>query len=134
MLEVVYLHEPAGAPMGERLLDGLRVVCRPTVENEFRTLQEDTGVLRLIVATPQQAWELRDVFAVDVESSKNVEFGLLLVESGDDEVTVRFRKRIEAAALYRAVHGDVRFPSSLQNFLTALNSASSHLFLQARSL
>lgn len=131
MLEVVYLYEPAGAPMGERLLEDLRVVCRPARENEFLTFREKTGILRLVVATPQQAWKMREIFEVDKENAKSAEFGLLLVESGDDEVTVRFRKALTAAPLYRAVHGDLRFPSSLQNFLAALNSASSHLFLQA---
>lgn len=133
MLEVVYLHEPVGAPIGEREVRSAHVVFRTARDGELELRDHAARTLSLYVTTPQSLWEQRAdwerIMAVNSGRESNVR--VFLVEDPLRPATVKLRKKIAALTWKDSIVADLLAPFSVNHFVSELNRACSQVFLSA---
>jgi HD-GYP domain-containing protein (c-di-GMP phosphodiesterase class II) len=133
MLEVAYLYEPVGAPMGEREVRGARVIFRGAEEGELESLVLSERRLLVYVTTPQDLWRRRDAWENIFQQSalQHSHVHIVLVEDPLRPATVKLRKRIAHLSWNKSVVVDLRAPYTLNQFVLELNKACTQVFLEA---
>jgi HD-GYP domain-containing protein (c-di-GMP phosphodiesterase class II) len=133
MLEVTYLYEPFGAPLGEREERGVRVAFRVAKEGELELRDQESRSLSLYVTTPQMLWEQRNdwgrIFAKNAGREQNA--FIFLVEDPFRQATIRLRKRIAKLEWKSMIVGDLRAPYALNQFMEEMNKCCMQVFLAA---
>ncbi len=133
MIEVIYVFEPLGAPMGDHQVRGVNVTFRAQRQGELELREVSSRVLSLYVMTPQMFWEKREEFAriLAVKSSQESSVRVFLAEDSLRPATIRVRKKIAALSWNAAIAGDLHAPYGFNQFVNELNKACIQSFLLA---
>jgi HD-GYP domain-containing protein (c-di-GMP phosphodiesterase class II) len=129
-LEIVYDITLADYATGERTSPGLIVRSRTGSLSEINRSGENRAVC-LYVTTPSR---LRTTLLRDVESRKKLHklrrFGIMVLDTQNDPLTVRLRKVITDREKFPVFLGTLRFPFSQADLSHALALAAETLFMK----